>query len=450
MLKILSAVHDFLWGIPALVLLSGTGLYLTCVCCFPQVVLLPRAVYRLFREGNKNRSGGVTPFQALCTALAGTVGTGNLIGVAGAICLGGPGAVFWMWICGIIGMATKYAEAVLANKYRVMRNGEFLGGTMYIISEGISSKGKWLGILYSIFGMLAAFGVGSAVQVNAVVNSFHSISRSREFANPVLTDFILGGIIAISFYIIMRGGTKRIAHAAEILVPAASAAYILVCIVVLIIQAPQIPTAFRSIVTGAFHPKSVTGGLIGSSFQAMRVGCARGIFSNEAGMGTASIAHASATADHPVEQGMMGLIEVFVDTILICTMTSFVILCSNTTIPYGKEYGTRLITDAFGTALGKWVSVFLTVSLGTFAVATIMGWGMYSTRFCEYLFGTSNFKLLILLQSIAIWGGAVLDTSSVWILAEIANGLMMLPNLIALIWLSPELRRLTIEYINSG
>ena len=448
MTKILESVHSFLWGAPVLVLILGVGLYISIRTGFAQITLLPRAVKDFMKKliSGKENSSGVTPLQALCTALAATVGTGNLVGVAGAICIGGPGAVFWMWLCGILGMATKFAEATLAVRYRSLENGEYKGGPMYMIASGMGEKWKFLAGLYSFFGVVAAFGVGNATQINAVISGVNGVLERFGGSETRTGNLLMGLLLAMLIGGMLLGGAKRIGAAAERLVPFVSAAYILLCVGVLAARWEAVPDAFRSIIRGAFSPVAVTGGVLGSAFQALKVGCSRGVFTNEAGMGTASIAHAGAEVSHPAEQGLMGIMEVFLDTILICTLTALVILVSGIPVPYGKDVGGELTAAAFSAVYGDWVSVFIAGALCCFAFATVLGWGLYGARCAEFLFGSGAWKWFALLQTVTVVIGAVLNTQVVWLLAETINGLMAIPNLIALAVLSPELHRLTIEY----
>jgi len=452
MTNFLSALHDLIWGAPALLMILGVGVYLSICTGFAQLTLFPKAVRNFLRKlfSRKISSEGVTSFQALCTALAATVGTGNLVGVAGAICLGGPGAVFWMWVCGILGMITKFAEVTLAVHYRVRVNGEYVGGPMYMIALGMGSRWKWLSHCYCFFGIIAAFGVGNATQINAVLSGINSILTSLDFAVSPRRNFAMGLILAVVIGAMLFGGAKRIGMAAERLVPFASVFYILLCAGVLLLRMPDIPDAVSAIVRGAFAPRAITGGIIGSSFRALSVGCSRGVFTNEAGMGTASIAHASAQTDHPAEQGMMGIIEVFLDTILICTLTALVILLSGVPIPYGTDMGGELTIAAFSSVYGDWVSVAIAAALCCFAFATVLGWGLYGARCAQFLFGSKVWNVFALLQTATVLLGAVLNTQTVWLLAETVNGLMAIPNLIALAVLSPVLVRLTKEYRKSN
>ena len=451
MTKVLESLNGIVWGAPALVLILGVGLYISIRTGFAQITLFPRALreFGARLRGGKAEEGSVTPFQALCTALAATVGTGNLAGVAGARAIGGPGAIFWMWVCAILGMATKFAEATLAVRYRVRENGEYVGGPMYMIREGLGKKWLWLGGVYSFFGIVAAFGVGNATQINAVVTGVNEAVKAFGGQESRTGNLIMGIVLAVVIAAMLLGGARRIGLVAEKLVPFASVAYLLLGLGVLIARAQALPEAFASILQGAFTPRAVTGGVVGSMLSALRIGVSRGVFTNEAGMGTASIAHAGAQVKHPAEQGLMGIMEVFLDTIVICTMTALVILVSGVAIPYGVDVGVALTTDAFSAVYGDWVSIFIAAALCCFAFATVLGWGLYGARCAQFLFGVDAWKKFVLLQAVTVVLGAVLNTGTVWLLSEIVNGLMAIPNLIALAVLSPELTRLTKQYKKS-
>ncbi len=449
MTKILQSINDAVWGAPALILILGVGVYLSVRTGFAQLRLFPQALQTFlakFMDKDKAQNG-TSAFQALCTALAATVGTGNLAGVAGAIAIGGPGAIFWMWICGILGMVTKYAEATLAVRYRGKNaRGEYVGGPMYMIRQGLGKRWAWLGGVYSFFGVIAAFGVGNATQVNAVVSSANQALESLGGQPSSRGNLLMGIALGIIVAIMLLGGAKRIGETAERLVPFAAGVYLVLGAGVLILRWERIPAALVSIVYGAFSPRAVTGGMIGSAFRSLRVGVSRGVFTNEAGMGTASIAHAAARVKHPAEQGLMGIMEVFLDTIVICTMTALVILCSDVPIAYGEDVGAALTAQAFSAVYGDWVSVVLALELCCFAFATILGWGLYGARCAQYLLGDQAWRFFAVLQSAMVVLGAVLKTDTVWTLSEIFNGLMAIPNLIALAVLAPELTRLTKEY----
>lgn len=451
MLGVLETVNRFVWGAPALVLILGVGIYLSVRTGFAQIYLFPRALRSFLRQfRTRNETDGVSPYRALCTALAATVGTGNLAGVAGAIAIGGPGAIFWMWVCALLGMVTKFAEATLSIRYRVRSaKGEYIGGPMYMIRQGLGEKWKWMASVYCFFAVVASFGVGNATQINAVIGSVNEVLNSFGGHESTIGNLIMGIILAILISILLFGGAKRIGAVAEMLVPFASVVYLFLSLTVLIIRVDAIPSAFLAIIRGAFSPGAVTGGVLGSAFMSLRVGASRGVFTNEAGMGTAAIAHGSAKVKHPVEQGLMGIMEVFLDTIVICTMTALVILCSGVPIPYGNDVGVQLTTQAFSAVMGQWVSILITIALCLFAVATILGWGLYGARCAQYLFGEKAWKSFVYVQAGTVVIGAMLGTGTVWMLSETVNGLMAIPNLIALALLSPELSRLVREYKSS-
>ncbi len=448
MIWFLETLNRFVWGVPALVLILGVGLYLSIRTGFVQIRLFPKAVRSFLRQfKDRSEHNDVSPYQALCTALAATVGTGNLAGVAGAIAIGGPGAIFWMWVCAVLGMVTKFSEAVLAIRYRARNeNGEFVGGPMYMIENGLGKKWKWMASVYCFFAVVASFGVGNATQINAVIGGFNSVLISVGGHETQWGNLLMGVVLAILITVLLLGGAKRIGSVAEKLVPFASVGYILLGGIVLIMRAQAIPGAFLSIIQGAFSPKAVTGGVLGSAFTALRVGASRGVFTNEAGMGTASIAHGAAKVKHPVEQGLMGIMEVFLDTIVICTMTTLVILCSGVPIGYGTDTGVQLTAQAFSSVMGDWVSIPIALALCCFAIATVLGWGLYGARSAQYLFGEKAWKWFVYVQAVTVVLGSLLGTGTVWMLSETVNGLMAIPNLITLAMLSPELIRLVRDY----
>lgn len=448
MIRLLKLLNGLVWGMPVLVMILGVGLYLSIQTNFAQIRLLPdalRSFIKRFRNtGTVNE--GVSPYQALCTALAATVGTGNIVGVAGAIAIGGPGSIFWMWICAILGMITKFAEATLAVRYRVKNQaGEFTGGPMYIIKQTMPRFG-WMASVYCFFGVIAAFGVGNATQINAVIGGINSVITYFGGTQSLYVDLILGVVLALLILLMLLGGAKKIGQIAEQLVPYAAMGYLLLCTCVLLCRLQAIPSAFSLIITGAFAPRAITGGVIASAFAALRIGASRGVFTNEAGMGTASIAHASANVEHSVEQGLMGIVEVFLDTIIMCTMTALVILCSGIPIEFGYDTGVFLTTDAFSKVLGQWVCIPLSVFLSCFAIATILGWGLYGIRCAQFLFGDGAWKGFVYLQAMIVIISVVLGTGTIWMLSETVNGLMAIPNLVVLACLAPELKRLVSEY----
>lgn len=436
------------WGVPMLVLILGTGICTSVFCRAPQFRLFPDALRAFFRNFSGQNLEGQSSCRALCTALAATVGTGNIAGVAGAIAIGGPGAVFWMWISALLGMATKFAESTLSVRYRITgADGLYRSGPMYMIRQGLGEKWSFLGKLYSLFGLFAALGVGNATQVNAVTTALEQAGRSYGYSISDGTGIAVGLILAAIVAAMVSGGAEKIGSAAETLVPVAAGAYILVCLAALWIRRSFLPAALQSILLGAFSPGAVTGGLVGTVLQSVRIGVSRGVFTNEAGMGTAAMAHGTAGVSHPVEQGLMGIMEVFLDTILICTLTALVILTGNVTIPYGQNAGSELTASALSAGLGPWVSAFLCACLCLFALATILGWGLYAGRCAEFLLGGMDWRIFAGCQALGVFLGAVLETGMIWSLSELMNALMAIPNLLALICLLPELRRLTIDYL---
>lgn len=444
MLKVLNIIYNMVWGAPALLLILGLGCWLSFYTGFIQFRWLPKALKQFFSQlSRKEENGGVSQFRALCTALAATVGTGNLAGVAGAISIGGPGAIFWMWICGFLGMVIKFAEATLAVYFRRKNSRrEWAGGPMHMIRNGLPQKYWFLATCYSIFGLVAAFGMGNATQVSTMIAGINEMLPLFGLQVSQKGNMLMGLILAVLVAFLLLGGAKRIGQAAELLVPFAAGLYLLLGCMVLVLRADALPVAIMSIFRGAFSPKAVTGGAVGSVFMALRTGVSRGVFTNEAGMGTASMAHAAADVDHPVEQGLMGIVEVFLDTIVICTMTALVILCSGIPIRYGVDAGIELTTAAFASVLGQWVSIVIAFSVCLFALATVLGWGLYGIRCAQYLFGDKAWRIFVYFQIAAIAVGAVLKAESIWLAAEILNGLMAIPNLIALFALTPVLRRL--------
>lgn len=451
-MQILEKLNGIVWGIPTLLLILGIGLYLSIRTKFAQLRLFPTAVSYFFKQfGRPNENADTSSYRALCTALAATVGTGNIAGVAGAIAIGGPGAIFWMWVCAVLGMVTKFAEATLAVRYRRKnKDGEFVGGPMYMIHDVMGPRWHWMASLYCFFGVVASFGVGNATQVNAVIGGINGVISAYGGLVSAKFNLLLGCLMAILILAMLLGGFRRVGAIAEGLVPFASIAYMFLSFVVLMACYKRIPSAFVSIVRGAFQPRALTGGVIGSVLLSLRVGASRGIFTNEAGMGTAAIAHASSNVDHPVQQGLMGIVEVFLDTIVICTMTALVILVSGVPVGYGEDVGVVLTTQAFSAVLGEWVCIPLAVALCCFAIATILGWGLYGVRCAQYLFGESSWKKFVYLQAITAAISAILGTGTVWILSEIVNGLMAIPNLIVLAYLTPELVKLCKQFNNKA
>ena len=447
--QIISAINSVVWGVPALVMILGTGTYLSFATGFAQLRLFPAALRSFFQKLRAPKTGGVSPYQALCTALAATVGTGNIAGVAGAIALGGPGSIFWMWLCAVFGMVTKFAEAALAVHYRKRDGNGFAGGPMYVMEYGLGKRWSWLGKLYCFFGVVAALGVGNATQIDAVIGGFRDVLQYFGKTGTSAGDLCIGGVAAMLLLAVLLGGVRRIGRFAEKLVPFAAVGYLILCLGALICTADRIPDAISQILVGAFSPQAVTGGVLGSAFISLRVGVSRGVFTNEAGMGTAGIAHGAAEVNHPVEQGLMGIMEVFLDTIVICTMTALVILCCGEEIQYGVDLGVRLTTRAFSATYGNWISIPISLFLCCFAFATMIGWGLYGMRCAEYLLGKTAWKTFAVIQAVVLVVSTFLKTETIWALAEAVNGLMAIPNLIALWFLCPQLVKLIAQRRNS-
>lgn len=448
-----TAVNNFIWGVPAMVCIFGVGLYLSIRTNFLQIRKFPYAIKttlgRIFRKRDAS-DGAITPFQAVCTALAATVGTGNIAGVAGAIAIGGPGAIFWMWVSALFGMCTKYAEVTLAVHYReINANGELVGGPMYYIKNGLSKKWHWLAYLFAAFGVLTVFGTGNATQVNTITTAINSALLNYNVISESAvstSNLIIGIIIAILIAMILLGGIKRIGHVTEKLVPFMALLYILLGLGVILLNIQNVPAVFASIFRGAFQPRAVTGGIVLSMFTSLKKGVSRGIFSNEAGLGTGSIAHACADTKKPVKQGMFGIFEVFTDTIVICTLTALVILCSGVAVDYGKAAGAELTILGFTSTYGSWVSIFTAVAMCCFAFSTAVGWGLYGARCIEFLFSEKVIKPFMVIYSLVAILGATANLGLMWSIAETFNGLMAIPNLIALFLLSGTVVKLTKEY----
>ena len=451
--EINSAVNNFIWGVPAMVCIIGVGLYLSIRTGFIQIrkfkYAMKTTIGRIFKKRDAS-DGSITPFQAVCTALAATVGTGNIAGVAGAIAIGGPGAVFWMWISALLGMCTKFAEVTLAVHFRERnQGGDLVGGPMYYIKNGLGKKWQFLAVLFSLFGVLTVFGTGNATQVNTITTAIDSALLNYNVCTSKTIpqiNLILGIVIAVLVALVLLGGVKRIGKVTEKLVPFMALFYIALAIGVVILNIGNLPTVFASIFEGAFNPRSVTGGVVGSIFICMKRGVSRGIFSNEAGLGTGSIAHACADTQKPVKQGFFGIFEVFTDTIVICTLTALVILCSGVTINYGANAGAELTILGFTSTYGNWVSIFSAIAMCCFAFSTILGWGLYGARCIEFLFSPKVIKPFMVVYALVAIVGATMDLGLIWGIADTFNGLMSIPNLIALFLLSGTVIKLVKEY----
>ena len=432
---LLNTISGVIWGPIMLVLLLGTGIFLTIGLKAMPWRQLIAGFQLLWRGRHSEGKGDITPFQALMTALAATIGTGNIAGVATAIFLGGPGAVFWMWITALVGMATKYSEAVLAVKFReVDERGRFVGGPMYYIKNGLGHSWKWLGIAFALFGMIAAFGIGNMVQANSVADAM-----SSAFDIP---DWITGGVMVVLTASVILGGIHRIGVVAAKLVPFMALAYIAGALWIILAHIADIPAALMSIVNDAFTGTAATGGFAGAAvWAAIRFGVARGIFSNEAGLGSAPIAHAAAQTNDPVQQGMIGMLGTSIDTIIVCTMTALVIILTGTWS--SGETGPSLSMLAFSTGLPGIGGTIVSLGLAIFAFTTVLGWSYYGERCAEFLFGIRVILPYRLLWLVAIMVGALGKLEIIWLLADVLNGLMAIPNLIALVALSPLVFQLT-------
>ena len=461
MSHLIETVYNLLWGdLFTLPVGGGIGISLMAVLLLTAGVfftlrtrLLP---VRLFRDMiaavcEKNQSmDSLSSFQTLIVSTATRVGMGNLVGVVAAVSAGGAGAVFWMWISAILGMCTKFSEVTLAVHFREKnKDGELVGGPMYYIKNGLKKHWHWLAYLFSAFGVLTVFGTGNATQVNTITTAIDSALFNYNLISKdsVSTlNLIIGIALAALIALILLGGIKRIGQVTEKLVPFMALMYIVLALGVVVLNIGTIPHVFASIFKGAFSPASVTGGAVGSFFMSMKKGVSRGIFSNEAGLGTGSIAHACADTRKPVKQGFFGIFEVFVDTIVICTLTALVILCSGVSIGYGDAAGAELTISGFTSVYGGWVSVFTAIAMCCFAFSTIIGWGLYGTRCIEFLFGYRANKPFMLVYALVAIVGATMNLGLMWSIAETFNGLMAIPNLIAVFLLSGVVVKLVKEY----
>ena len=435
-----------------MICIIGVGLLLSVRTRFIQVrkfgAAMKNTIGKIF-DKTQAKDGSMSPFQAVCTALAGTVGTGNIAGVAGAIALGGPGAIFWMWCSAFLGMCTKFSEVTLAIHFREKNaNGEYVGGPMYYIKNGLSKKWHFLAVLYALFGVLTVFGTGNATQVNTIVSSIHSALHNLHIIDGTVDEranLIFGIFIAAFVAMVLLGGIQRIGQVSEKLVPFMATLYVILAIGVVILHINRVPAVFAMIFKSAFTPQAATGGIIGSMFLSMKKGVSRGIFSNEAGLGTGSIAHACADTNNAVHQGMFGIFEVFMDTIVICTLTGLVILLGAPNIVYGQAAGAELTISGFTATYGGWVSIFTAVAMCCFAFSTIIGWGLYGSRCIEFLGGEKLVRPFLVAYSFVSIIGATINLGLLWDIADTFNGLMAIPNLIALLVLSGQVKKLAID-----
>ncbi|PKM74123.1 MAG: sodium:alanine symporter family protein [Firmicutes bacterium HGW-Firmicutes-16] len=455
-----SSLNGLVWGLPMMALIIGSGLYFSIRTGFPQLrkfgYAMKNTIGKAFSYGKIKDKGAVSPFQAVTTALAGTMGTGNIAGVAGAIALGGPGAIFWMWVSAFFGMTTKYAEIVLAVKFRKRNSeGDWVGGPMYYITGGLGKGFKWLAVLFSIFGAIAALGIGNMVQVNTAANAL--VALAHEFStDPVMSGdaidmtlrLAVGLIISIIAALVLLGGIKRIGSVTEKIIPAISILYIIGAVFIIFLNIGKITSVLEAIVVGAFAPDAVLGGAFGVGIvQSMRYGIGRGVFSNEAGLGSSPIAHAATSETDPVKQGLFGIFEVFADTIVVCTLTALVILMSGVSVSFGHAASAELTISAFATAFGgKTAGVFIAIETAFFAISTILSWSIYGCRCAEYLFGTRAISTYKVVYIVFIIIGAGLQMGLAWEIADTLNGLMAIPNLIAILALSGYVLKATKEH----
>lgn len=442
-----SAINGVVWGLPMLILLVGAGILLTLMTKGMQFrkfgYAMKNTLGKIFQKGEA-KEGEITPFQAMTTALAGTVGTGNIAGIVTAVTLGGPGSIFWLWITALIGMCTKYSEVLLAVKFRERNErGEWVGGPMYYIKNGLGKNWKWLGAIFSIFAALAAFGIGNAVQVGNITSSINTVivAFNPEFSGQSTVNVVLGIILVILVAIVLFGGIKRLGSVTEKLVPFMAVVYIVACLVVIIFNAGTLGGVFHDIFSGAFTPSGVTGGAVGSMMLVITWGVKRGVFSNEAGLGSAPIAHATTSETDCVKQGLYGIFEVFMDTIVICTLTGLTLMCGLRGLGIGIDYGvqgdTSLMAAALGSVFGsKGGAIIIAVGLALFAFSTVLSWSLYGTRCVEFLFGNKAVKPYQIIFIIVIFVGATMDLALAWDIADTLNGLMAIPNLIGVIALS--------------
>ena len=453
-------LNGIVWGIPALVLLMGAGIILTVGLKGFQFrkfgYAMKNTVGKMFKK-QEAKAGEVTPLQALTTALAATVGTGNIAGITAAVTLGGAGAIFWLWVSALLGMATKYSEVMLSVKYRE-RNvvGDWVGGPMYYIKNGLGKNWKWLGAIFCIFGGLASFGIGNAVQIGNITDA---INTAIQQFNPAAAEYqtiiniVLAVILMVIVGVVLVGGIKRIGEVTEFLVPVMSVIYIVACLVVVIVNITKVPHVFGMIFQGAFTPAAVTGGAAGIGIKlCIEWGVKRGVFSNEAGLGSAPIAHAASSESNPVRQGLYGIFEVFMDTIVICTLSGLTLLLAldEAAINYGTKGTTALNAMALGTVFGDKIgALIIAIGLSLFALSTVLSWGLYGTRCWEFLLGEKAVKPYQVIFTLVVIISATMSLDLAWDIADTLNGLMAIPNLIALIALCPVVFKMTKEFFDN-
>jgi AGCS family alanine or glycine:cation symporter len=439
---LINGLNSIVWGPLMLILILGTGLYLMIRLKVMPLIRLPYGFRMLWRGRVGQGEGEISPFNALMTSLSATIGTGNIAGVATAIAMGGPGALFWMWCTALVGMATKYAEAVLAVRYReVDQHGNHVGGPMYYIKNGLGRRWVWLGTLFAAFGALAGFGIGNTVQANSVAQAL--LNNQMLGVSPIVT----GSVMAVLTALVLIGGIRRIAEVAGKLVPFMAMAYLLAGMVIVVMNLDEVPSALHQIVHHAFNPTAAMGGFAGAAvWAAIRFGVARGVFSNEAGLGSAPIAHASAVTNSPVRQGTIAMLGTFIDTLVVCTVTGLAIVLTG--VWKSGETGASLSSNAFEAVLPGVGGLIVSIGLALFAFTTILGWSLYSERCIEYLYGVKAIVAFRIVWILVIPAGAIAQDQLdlVWLVADTLNALMALPNLIALLLLSPVVVHLTRDY----
>ena len=473
-IRINDAVNSFAWGWFGLILLLGTGLVCTVITKFFQITHIKHWWSKtigmvLHAESHvKNEEGSVSQFQALCTALAATIGTGNIAGVAAAICVGGPGAVFWMWIAAILGMMTNYSENILGIYFRRRNSeGEWSGGAMYYLSDGLGSYkgckgiGKVLATIFAVFAMIASFGIGNMGQINKITlnleSAFFSNVSTSTFTGVSVVNWAIGIILMFIGAAIILGGLKRVAAVAEKIVPFMAVLYIVGAFIIMIMHISSLGAMFASIFKFALGPKAIAGGAAGTAVQialnTVKSGCKRGVFSNEAGLGSSVMVHSNSNVKEPIKQGLWGIFEVFADTIIVCTMTAIVVLTSGaidleTGLAVEGTSDATLVAKAFGACFGKPGEWFVAIAVLLFAFTTVMGWSHYGAKATEYIFGVKGAKIYRVIFVIMIISGAVMTSSLAWDISDTFNGLMMIPNLIGVLALTPLVVKLTNNYVD--
>ena len=472
--RVNDAVNSFAWGWFGLILLLGTGLVCTVITKFFQITHIKhwwsKTIGMVLNKDShvKNEQGSVSQFQAFCTALAATIGTGNIAGVAAAICVGGPGAVFWMWIAAILGMMTNYSENILGIYFR-RRNteGEWSGGAMYYLSDGLGSYkgckgiGKVLATIFALFAMLASFGIGNMGQINKITlnieSAFFSNVNTATFGGVSIVNWVIGIILMLVGAAIILGGLKRVAAVAERVVPFMAIVYVVGALVIMIMHVNVLGSMFAAIFKFAFGPRAIAGGAAGTAVQialnTVKSGCKRGVFSNEAGLGSSVMVHSNSNVKEPIKQGLWGIFEVFADTIIVCTMTAIVVLSSGaidleTGLAVEGTDDATLVAKAFGAAFGKPGEWFVAIAVLLFAFTTVMGWSHYGSKATEYLFGVKGAKIYRVIFVVMIISGAVMTSSLAWDISDTFNGLMMIPNLIGVLSLTPLVVKLTNNYVD--